>query len=99
MTLLIKYELGKILKNRTVFGGIVVGFLVLFGIFLVGYHYSQLLMSETSNEKNGFKKNIDEIIDSQYYGDFTDEKVKMILADSMNNFQSYEEQKVVNNYK
>lgn len=96
MTLLIKYELGKILKNRTVFGGIVVGFLVLFGIFLVGYHYSQLLMSETSNEKNGFKKNIDEIIDSQYYGDFTDEKVKMILADSMNNFQSYEEQKVVN---
>ena len=51
MTLLIKYELGKILKNRTVFGGIVVGFLVLFGIFWVGYHYSQLLMSETSNEK------------------------------------------------
>ena len=55
MTLLIKYELGKILKNRTVFGGIVVGFLVLFGIFWVGYHYSQLLMSETSNEKMALK--------------------------------------------
>lgn len=96
MMLLMKYELGKILKNRTVFGGIVVGFLVLFGIFFVGYHYSQLLMSETSNEKNGFEKNIDEMIDSQYYGDFTDEKVKIILSDSMNNFQEYEKQKVVN---
>ena len=33
MTSLIKFELGKILRNRTVFGGIVVGCLVLLGIF------------------------------------------------------------------
>ena len=46
MTSLIKFELGKILRNRTVFGGIVVGCLVLLGIFFVGYHYSQLSMSE-----------------------------------------------------
>lgn len=39
MTSLIKFELGKILRNRTVFGGIVVGCLVLLGIFFVGYHY------------------------------------------------------------
>lgn len=36
MTSLIKFELGKILRNRTVFGGIVVGCLVLLGIFLLG---------------------------------------------------------------
>lgn len=48
MTSLIKFELGKILRNRTVFGGIVVGCLVLLGIFFVGYHYSQLSMSEAS---------------------------------------------------
>ena len=55
MTSLIKFELGKILRNRTVFGGIVVGCLVLLGIF-VGYHYSQLSMSEASNKKKGFEK-------------------------------------------
>ena len=54
MTSLIKFELGKILRNRTVFGGIVVGCLVLLGIFFVGYHYSQLSMSEASNKKKGF---------------------------------------------
>lgn len=94
MTSLIKYELGKILKNRTVFGGIIVGFLVLFGIFFVGYHYSQLSMSEASNEKKGFEKNLNKIIDSKYSGEFTDERVKIILSDSMDNFQKYEEKKI-----
>lgn len=96
MTSLIKFELGKILRNRTVFGGIVVGCLVLLGIFFVGYHYSQLSMSEASNKKKGFEKSLDVIIDEKYSGEFTDEKVKMILSNSMNNFQENEEQKVVN---
>ena len=96
MTSLIKFELGKILRNRTVFGGIVVGCLVLLGIFFVGYHYSQLSMSEASNKKKGFEKSLDVIIDEKYSGEFTDEKVKMILSDSMNNFQENEEKKVVN---
>ena len=96
MTSLIKFELGKILRNGTVFGGIVVGCLVLLGIFFVGYHYSQLSMSEASNKKKGFEKSLDVIIDEKYSGEFTDEKVKMILSDSMNNFQENEEQKVVN---
>ena len=96
MTSLIKFELGKILRNRTVFGGIVVGCLVLLGIFFVGYHYSQLSMSEASNKKKGFEKSLDVIIDEKYSGEFTDEKVKMILSDSMNNFQENEKQKVVN---
>ena len=52
MTSLIKFELGKILRNRTVFGGIVVGCLVLLGIFFVGYHYSQLSMSEQLKAEN-----------------------------------------------
>ena len=52
MTSLIKFELGKILRNRTVFGGIVVGCLVLLGIFFVGYHYSQLSMSEDRLNEN-----------------------------------------------
>ena len=94
MTSLIKFELGKILRNRTVFGGIVVGCLVLLGIFFVGYHYSQLSMSEASNKKKGFEKSLDVIIDEKYSGEFTDEKVKMILSDSMNNFQENEEKKV-----
>lgn len=64
MTSLIKFELGKILRNRTVFGGIVVGCLVLLGIFFVGYHYSQLSMSEASNKKKGFEKSLDVIIDT-----------------------------------
>ena len=68
MTSLIKFELGKILRNRTVFGGIVVGCLVLLGIFFVGYHYSQLSMSEASNKKKGFEKSLDVIIDEKYSG-------------------------------
>lgn len=56
MTSLIKFELGKILRNRTVFGGIVVGCLVLLGIFFVGYHYSQLSMSERVIRKRGLKR-------------------------------------------
>lgn len=95
MTSLIKFELGKILRNRTVFGGIVVGCLVLLGIFFVGYHYSQLSMSEASNKKKGFEKSLDVIIDEKYSGEFTDEKVKMILSDSMNNFQENEEKKLL----
>ena len=74
MTSLIKFELGKILRNRTVFGGIVVGCLVLLGIFFVGYHYSQLSMSEASNKKKGFEKSLDVIIDEKYSGEFTDAK-------------------------
>lgn len=53
-------------------------------------------MSEASNKKKGFEKSLDVIIDEKYSGEFTDEKVKMILSDSMNNFQENEEQKVVN---
>ena len=44
-------------------------------------------MSEASNKKKGFEKSLDVIIDEKYSGEFTDEKVKMILSDSMNNFQ------------
>ena len=53
-------------------------------------------MSEASNKKKGFEKSLDVIIDEKYSGEFTDEKVKMILSDSMNNFQENEEKKVVN---
>ena len=66
------------------------------GIFLLVITIHSYQLSEASNKKKGFEKSLDVIIDEKYSGEFTDEKVKMILSDSMNNFQENEEQKVVN---
>lgn len=91
---IIKFEFEKVLKNKIVIGSLVISFIVLLGIFFVGYNYSQFKMSERNNVNKGFPKNIDTIISRKYAGDFTDKKVQMILSDSMNQFQENEEKGV-----
>lgn len=91
---IIKFEFEKVLKNKIVIGSLVISFIVLLGIFFVGYNYSQFKMSERNNVNKGFPKNIDTIISQKYAGDFTDKKVQMILSDSMNQFQENEEKGV-----
>lgn len=96
MLLIIKHELVKIIKNRTILGGIIISGFILIGIFFVGYNYSQLNMSETNNEKKGFGKSLDTLIEKKYAGDFTDDKVKIILSDLMKDFQTNEKNKISN---
>ena len=91
---IIKFEFEKVLKNKIVIGSLVISFIVLLGIFFVGYNYSQFKMSERNNVNKGFPKNTDTIISQKYAGDFTDKKVQMILSDSMNQFQENEEKGV-----
>ena len=87
---IIKFEFEKVLKNKIVIGSLVISFIVLLGIFFVGYNYSQFKMSERNNVNKGFPKNIDTIISQKYAGDFTDKKVQMILSDSMNQLKRKE---------
>ncbi|OJG92599.1 hypothetical protein RV15_GL003024 [Enterococcus silesiacus] len=54
---------------------------ILIGILFVGYIYSQNYHSQSQNVKGGYQKNIDQTIQEKYSGDFTNEKVKIIIAD------------------
>ena len=38
---IIKFEFEKVLKNKIVIGSLVISFIVLLGIFFVGYNYSK----------------------------------------------------------
>ncbi|AYW50078.1 ABC transporter permease [Tetragenococcus halophilus] len=88
MSAITKFELEKILKNKLILGGIIASFVVLLGSFFMGYISSQSKDSEMDNARSGFSQNIDEIIEEKYQGDFTNEKVNVILRDAIENFQS-----------
>lgn len=90
---IIKFEFEKVLKNKIVIGSLVISFIVLLGIFFVGYNYSQFKMSERNNVNKGFPKNIDTIISQNMRGLYR-QKSTMILSDSMNQFQENEEKGV-----
>lgn len=80
MRQLIEFEYQKIIKNKTIIGGIVASLIILAGILFIGYIYSQNYSSQVSNVKEGYQKNIDKTIQDTLTGELTDEKVRSILG-------------------
>lgn len=88
MTSLIKYELEKLVKNRTFFVASIVSLVIIAGIFLVGYYYSQLSFAEETNADKGYPEYYSAIT-NKYTGDFNDKKVEAVLSDYMAGYQSH----------
>lgn len=76
-----KFELTKIIKNKTFIGGLIISLLVSFGIFFVGYYYSQNYSAQRSNEKYGYSRTMDKKIKKNYQGDLTNDLVHEITTD------------------
>lgn len=90
---LFKFEFDKVYRNPTIILGLIVSVLVSMGIFFIGYRYSQNYMSQLDNAKGGYTTNIDEKIKHNYSGDFTDEKVKLIVSDYLKLTQNEKNEK------
>ncbi|MGT2754717.1 ABC transporter permease subunit [Streptococcus ovis] len=84
---LIQFELIKIFKNRTVLGSIVVASFLLFGIFYVRYYQSQNNFAARELVTKGYPTRIDKLVEKKYSGEFTDEKVQLVVSDFMDLFQ------------
>ncbi|GGP16959.1 ABC transporter permease [Oceanobacillus neutriphilus] len=88
MMSLIKYELEKLVRNRTFLVTSIVSLVIIAGIFLVGYYYSQLSYAEQNNEEIGYPEYYSEIT-NKYTGDFNDQIVEEVLSDYMVEYQSH----------
>lgn len=88
MMSLIKYELEKLVRNRTFLVTSIVSLVIIAGIFLVGYYYSQLSFAEENNADKGYPEYYSAIT-NKYTGDFNDQKVEEILSDYMSVYQSH----------
>ncbi|PAD34237.1 hypothetical protein [Terribacillus saccharophilus] len=87
MITLIKYELDKLIRNRTFLITSILSLVVIAGIFLVGYYYSQVSYVEQTNADKGYPEFYSDTA-NEYSGDFDDQKVREILTDYMDDFQS-----------
>lgn len=87
MITLIKYELDKLIRNRTFLITSILSLVVIAGIFLVGYYYSQVSYVEQTNADKGYSEFYSDTA-NEYSGDFDDQKVREILTGYMDNFQS-----------
>ena len=85
---LVQFEMAKIRQNRTVIGAFIASAFILFGIFFVGYHYSQENMAARDNSQNGYTAKLDKTIKEKYAGNLIDDKIELIISDYINLFQS-----------
>lgn len=86
MLSIIRYELEKIMKNKTFLVLFIASLLVLMGIFQIGFNYSQLSSINDSNREKGYSEFYKQIA-NKHKGDFNDEKVEEILADFIDRYQ------------
>jgi hypothetical protein len=86
MKTLTRFEFQKILKNKTILGSLVASLFLLAGIFFIGYHYSQYQFAARDNVAHGYSKDIEQ----SYRGEFTDDKIRGIIADDLKKFQERE---------
>lgn len=84
---LMGFEIRKIINNRAFLGASIIAVLVISGIFFTGFHYSQLNLTEKSNEAKG-SKDLYQQVSEKNAGVFDDTLVKSILSDYMERFQS-----------
>jgi len=85
MKSIVKFELDKIIQNKSFAGGLIVSLIVLAGILFIGFHYSQL---NISGDKTGEGMELYHEVVKKSSGDFTDQKVQDILANYIDRFQS-----------
>lgn len=85
--MIMKYELDKIIKNKIFLVASIVSLMVIAGIFLLGYHYSQLTFAEQKNTEKGYPGFYSEVT-NEHAGEFDDQKVEEILTDFMDRYQS-----------
>lgn len=84
---IIKGEINKIIKNNSFAGALFVSMFVLAGILFIGFYYSQL---HISGENKGDGMELYHKVVKEGTGEFTDEKVRDILADYIDRYQSYD---------
>lgn len=80
-----KCEIDKIIQSKSFIGGLIVSLIVLAGILFIGFYYSQL---NISGEKVGEGTELYHEVVKESTGDFTDQKVKGILANYIDRYQS-----------
>jgi len=85
--MILKYELEKIIKNKAFLAASIISLVIIAGVFFVSYYSSQLTFAEQTNAEIGYPNLHSEII-NMHSGEFTDEKVKEVLSDYMERFQS-----------
>lgn len=83
---LLRYELKKLVKNRTFLVTLIVSFMVMLGMFLIGFYYSQLSNAERNNADKGYSE-LYQNVSKKHEGNFNDEKVKEIISDYMELYQ------------
>ena len=81
MRRIVAYELEKIIKNKTFIGALIVSSFALVGILFIGFHYSQV------NTEQGKGLALYHEVVENGTGEFTDQKVRDILADYMDRYQ------------
>lgn len=89
---MIKFEIDKMIKNKLFVGLSILTVFALAGIFFVGYHYSQLSLTEKHNEEKG----VSELYENKsilYAGNFDDQKVEDILSKYIEDYQKKEPEK------
>ncbi len=82
---MMKCEIDKIIQSKSFIGGLMVSLIVLAGILFIGFYYSQL---NISGEKVGEGTELYHEVVKESKGDFTDQKVKSILANYIDRYQS-----------
>lgn len=85
--MILKYEIKKIIKNKAFLAASIVSLVIIAGIFFIGYYSSQLTFTERINADQGYPNLHSEVVNT-HSGEFTDEKVKEVLSDYMERFQS-----------
>lgn len=85
MRTIIKCEIDKIIQNKSFVGGLFVSFVVLAGILFIGFYYSQL---NISGDKVGEGTKLYHEVVKESTGDFTEQRVKNILANYIDRYQS-----------
>lgn len=87
MILIIKYELEKLIKNKAFLLSGIISLLVVSGIFLVGYYYSQVTYADQNNADKGYPDYYSNV-SNKYSGEFNDEKVEEVLSSYVDIYQS-----------
>lgn len=83
---MIRFEIDKLVNSISFLAGLIVTALIMFCIFFVGFHYSQLSLVEKSNEAKGVD-NLYWQMEEKYTGVFDDQVVMEILKEYMHQYQ------------
>lgn len=84
---LMGFEIKKVTNSFSFLGAALIAILVICGIFFTGFHYSQLSLSEKSNEVKGVKGLYWEV-SGKNTGVFDDTLVKSVMSDYIERYQS-----------